>query len=84
MITIKSEFRQQALRHRVDTCDGYAVYSVNTHDANGVTQLMLYKGNDEPIELLLYAGTKAYAMNDYGATIDTISGTSMPKELAIA
>lgn len=84
MFTIKSEFRQQALRHRLDQCDSYSVYSVNTEDAIGVTQLMLFKGNEEPLELLLYAGTKAYAMNDNGTTIDIIVGTSMPKELAIS
>lgn len=83
MITIKSEFRQEALQRRVDTCDSYAVYTVNTHDAMGVTQLMLFKGNEESLELLLYTGNKAYAMNDYGATIDTIFGTSIPNELAI-
>jgi hypothetical protein len=82
MNTLKVNWNRDAgTKHSVYQCKQYAVYEVNTHDADGVTQLLMFQDTaekEESTEVLLYSGAKAYAMNDNGATIDTINGTSIP------
>lgn len=82
MLTVKAEFNEEALKHVVHQCDRYSVYHINTPDATGVTQLLMYKGGqcERGEELLLHTGTRAYVMNEYGATVDTIYGTSLQNE----
>jgi hypothetical protein len=75
MLTVKVMwYSPQWPTHSVYTTPSYSVYLL----ASGETQLILEAANGQTKELLLSADCKAYVMNESGATVDIIYGTSLP------
>lgn len=84
MFTIRLEYRGPSAYRSGFTCESYAVYTIDTPETKGVTQLLMYNENKEPIEFHLDALQKAYVMNERGHTVDVILGTSAPMENKVA
>lgn len=68
MLTVKVVWPSDFANQSVYDCKHYTMMAL----ADGTTSLILYRGIEDINELILGKGTRAYIMNDGGATVDTI------------